>query len=61
MTLRENVDRKYKLERELESLLARQSRLDKQLDELREIKYKEQTDVDLLERRTLVRLWYYIT
>jgi len=61
LTLRENVDRKYKLERELERLLARQSRLDKQLDELREIKYKEQTDVDLLERRTLVRLWYYIT
>jgi len=61
LKLRESVDRKHRLERELEMLSSRQARLDIQLDELREIKYKEQTDVDRLEGRTLTRLWYCIT
>jgi len=60
-TLRENIERKQKLERELDSMLMRDKALTERLELLKKIKYDEQRDVDRLEGRTLARLWYYIT
>jgi len=60
-TLRENVERKQRLERELDNMLLRDKALTDRLELLKKIKYDEQRDVDRIEGNHLARLWYYIT